>query len=95
MGGSLGRELGGWGCLSLDAWVSWGEAGTPSCPTGWGMPRSLGSKGWGVRDPPRTSGTPPGHLGPHRASNHGISLDEIPAERRKKLEKARPGQVLK
>ncbi|XP_065715204.2 retinal guanylyl cyclase 1 [Patagioenas fasciata] len=29
------------------------------------------------------------------ASNHGISLDEIPAERRKKLEKARPGQVLK
>ncbi|XP_059693525.1 retinal guanylyl cyclase 1, partial [Haemorhous mexicanus] len=29
------------------------------------------------------------------ASNHGISLDEIPAERRRKLEKARPGQVLK
>ncbi|GAB0201256.1 retinal guanylyl cyclase 1 [Grus japonensis] len=29
------------------------------------------------------------------ASNHGISLDEIPAERRKKLEKARPGQVPK
>ncbi|XP_069739147.1 retinal guanylyl cyclase 1-like [Phaenicophaeus curvirostris] len=29
------------------------------------------------------------------ASNHGISLDEIPLERRKKLEKARPGMVLK
>ncbi|XP_072776781.1 retinal guanylyl cyclase 1 [Taeniopygia guttata] len=29
------------------------------------------------------------------ASNHGISLDEIPAERRRKLEKARPGQQLK
>ncbi|KAM8986004.1 retinal guanylyl cyclase 1, partial [Ara ararauna] len=29
------------------------------------------------------------------ASNHGISLDEIPAERRRKLEKARPGQVPK
>ncbi|XP_074714069.1 retinal guanylyl cyclase 1-like [Strix uralensis] len=29
------------------------------------------------------------------ASNHGISLDEIPAERRKKLERARPGQLLK
>ncbi|GAB1296283.1 Retinal guanylyl cyclase 1 [Apodemus speciosus] len=29
---------------------------------------------------------------PFRASNHGISLQEIPPERRKKLEKARPGQ---
>uniref|UniRef100_A0A8C4JC22 guanylate cyclase n=1 Tax=Dromaius novaehollandiae TaxID=8790 RepID=A0A8C4JC22_DRONO len=29
------------------------------------------------------------------ASNHGISLDEIPPERRRKLEKARPGQVPK
>lgn len=29
---------------------------------------------------------------PHRASNHGISLHEIPPDRRQKLEKARPGQ---
>uniref|UniRef100_A0A8C6A0X9 Guanylate cyclase n=1 Tax=Marmota marmota marmota TaxID=9994 RepID=A0A8C6A0X9_MARMA len=29
------------------------------------------------------------------ASNHGISLQEIPAERRQKLEKARPGQFSK
>ncbi|XP_035295236.1 retinal guanylyl cyclase 1 isoform X1 [Cricetulus griseus] len=29
---------------------------------------------------------------PCRASNHGISLQEIPPERRRKLEKARPGQ---
>lgn len=35
---------------------------------------------------------PEAAVSPCRASNHGISLQEIPLERRRKLEKARPGQ---
>ena len=47
---------------------------------------------WGFRNPHSRSLRPP--HSPRRASNHGINLQEIPPERRRKLEKARPGQFL-
>lgn len=74
-----------------------GVQDSPRCPAPPPTPGVEG-QGWGGSGttpfPPPLFAFPP-FLPPPRASNHGISLDEIPAERRRKLEKARPGQVLK